>query len=157
MKVTVLFKAFVVIGIGFILASVFFQKRAAEFVGGAVEASGVVVALERKSRGSFSPVVEWTDHTGVSRTFYSPMASHPPRYFEGELVTVLFDPNDPKYPVNARIKSTLDSWGIAIFFAIFGGFWLLVTLLSWYVWSRGGTIVIGGRRIRGGSDDGAKS
>ena len=156
MKVTILFKAFVVIGIGFILAGIFFQMRAAEFVEVAVEASGVVIALERKSGGSFSPVVEWTDHTGASRTFYSAMASHPPRYFEGERVTMMFDPADPKYPVNARIKSTLDIWGIAIFFAVFGGFWLLVTLLSWYVWSRGGTSVIGGRQIRGGSDDGAE-
>ena len=152
MKTTVLFKAFIVIDLGFLLAGTYFQQRAADLVEVAEEAPGVVVALERTGGGSFSPVVEWADHTGTKRTLYSTVSSRPPRFFEGEQVVVLFDPSDPKYPVNARIKSTLEVWGLALFFFVFGGFWLFVTFVSWYVWSKGGIVVVGEKNYPGRPD-----
>lgn len=152
MKMTALFRASAVIGIGFLLAGVYFQQRAADLVDVAEEAPGIVVALERKSGGSFSPVVEWTDHTGTKRTLFSSISSSPPHFFEGEKVVVLFDPADPKYPVNARIKSTFEVWGAAIFFFAFGGFWLFVTIITWYVESRGGVVVFGEENYPGRPD-----
>lgn len=152
MKTSIIFKVFTMIGLGFLLAGVYFQQRSADLLEVAEEAPGVVVALERKSSGSFSPVVEWIDHTDTKRTLYSTMSSSPPRFFEGEQVTVLFDPADPKYPVNARIKSTFEVWGAAIMLFGFGGFWLFVTFVSWYVWSKGGIVVFGEKNNPGRSD-----
>lgn len=152
MQTTALFKAFTVIGFGFLLAAAYFKERADDLVDVAIETAGVVVALERGSNGTFSPVVEWTDHTGAKRTLYSSISTQPPRFFEGEQVTVLFDPADPKYPVNARIKSTFEIWGAAIFFLVFGSFWLFVTFVSWYVWSKGGIVVFGEKNYPGRPD-----
>lgn len=152
MKTTALFKAFTVIGLGFLLAGVSFQQRAADLVDVAEEAPGIVIALERTSSGSYSPIVEWTDHTATKRTLYSSISSRPPRFFEGEQVVILFDPTDPKYPVNARIKSTLDVWGPALFFFAFGGFWLFVIFVTWYVWSKGGIFVFGEKNYPGRPD-----
>lgn len=152
MKTNVLFKAFTVIGVGFLLAAAYFKERADDLVEVAVEAPGVVVAMERGGEGTFSPVVEWTDHTGIKRTLYSSLSTKPPRFFEGEQVVVLFDPSDPKYPVNARIKSTYEIWGAAILLSVFGGFWLFVTFVSWYVWSKGGIVVFGEENYPGRPD-----
>ncbi len=152
MKMTVLFKAFTVIGLGFLLAGTYFYQKSADLIDVADEAPGVVVEMERRSGGTYSPVVEWRDHTGTKRTLYSPASSRPPRFFEGEKVVVLFDPTDPKYQVHARIKSTFEVWGAAIFFYIFGGFWLFVTFVSWYVWSKGGIVVFGEKNYPGRPD-----
>lgn len=152
MKSPILFKVFTVIGLAFLLAAAYFKERADDLVDVAHEAQGVVIALDRKSSGSFSPVVEWTDHTGTKRTLYSPVSTQPPRFFEGEQVSILYDPADPKYPVNARIKSTMEIWGAAIFFLVFSGFWLLVTFVSWYVWSKGGIVVFGEKNYPGRPD-----
>lgn len=152
MKTAVLFKAFTVIGFGFLLAGAYFQQRAADLVDVAEEAPGVVVSLERSGSGTYSPIVNWTDHTGTKRTLYSAGSSNPPRFFEGEQVIVLYDPADPKYPVNARIKSTFEVWGAALFLFAFGGFWLFVTFVSWYVWSKGGIVVFGEENYPGRQD-----
>lgn len=152
MNTSVLYKLFTVIGLCLILAGEYFRQQAAELVAVAEEAPGIVVALERSGEGSFSPVVQWTDHHGAMRTLYSSLSSRPPRFFEGEQVTILFDPDDPKYPVNARIKSTMDVWGLPIFFFGFGGFWLIVTFVSWYVWSKGGIVVFGEKNYPGRPD-----
>ena len=152
MKMTVLFKAFTIIGLGFLLAGTYFQQKATNLVDVAEEAPGVVVAMDRRSGGTYSPIVEWTDHTGTKRTLYSTISSSPPRYYEGEQVVILYDPTDPKYPVNARIKSTFEVWGLAIFFFGFGGFWLFVTFVSWYVWSKGGIVVFGEKNYPGRPD-----
>ena len=152
MKTAVFFKSFAVIGFGFLFAGLYLQQQAADLVDVAREAPGVVVALERSSGGSYSPIVNWTDHTGTKRTLYSRISTSPPRFFEGEQVIILFDPDDPKYPVNARIKSTIDVWGLAVFFAAFGGFWLFVTFVTWYVWSKGGIVVFGEKNYPGRPD-----
>ena len=152
MKMPIFFKAFTVIGLGFLFAAAYFKQQADNLLDVAVEAPGIVVALERKSSGAFSPVVEWTDHSGATRTLYSSVSTQPPRFFEGEKVSILYDPADPKYPVNARIKSTLGIWGAAIFFLVFGSFWLFVTLVSWYVWSKGGIVVFGEENYPGRPD-----
>ena len=152
MKINLLFKVFAVIGLGLLLAGTYFYERAAELVEVAEEAPGVVVAMERRDGGTYSPVVEWIDHTGAKRTLYSTVSSRPPRFFEGEHVTVLYDPADPKYPVNARIKSTFEVWGLAIFLFGFGGFWLFVTLVSWYVASKGGIVVFDEKNYPGRPD-----
>lgn len=152
MHMPTIYKAFTVIGLGFLLAAAYFKERGDDLVDVAREAPGVVIAMERGRDGMSSPVVEWTDHTGTQRTLYSAMSSKPPRFFEGEQVTVLFDPADPKYPVTARIKTTFEIWGAAIFFFAFGCFWLLVTFVSWYVWSKGGFIVFGEENYPGKPD-----
>lgn len=152
MKMPTFFKAFIAIGLGLLLAAAYFKERADDLVDVAHEAPGVVVAVERRGNGTFSPVVEWTDHTGTKRKLYSAVSTQPPRFFEGEQVSVLYDPADPKYPVNARIKSTLELWGAAIFFFVFGCFWLFVTIVSWYVWSKGGIVVFGEENYPGRPD-----
>ena len=152
MKVPVFYKFFALIGFGFLLAGACFQQQAARLVEAAEESPGVVTALERRSGGTYSPIVEWTDHIGTRRTLYSAASSRPPRFFEGEQVIVLYDPTDPKYPVNARIKSTFDVWGIALFFYGFGAFWLLVTWATWYVASKGGIVVFGEKNYPGRPD-----
>lgn len=119
---------------GFILLAVgvysYFSTQ--EFLDKAISVDGVVVNNQGRN-APMRPVVKFTDHTGAIRLHYSALSTDPPRFFIGEKVNILYDPNDPKYPVNAKIDSTMTVWGTAIFLSIMGSFFIMVSTLVWYV------------------------
>lgn len=98
----------------------------------AIAVEGTVVNNQEKG-AAMRPVVEFTDHKGVKRLHYSAISSDPPRFFIGEKVDILYDPLDPKYPVNAKIDSTMTIWGIAIFLSGFGSFFIFISTIVWYL------------------------
>lgn len=97
-----------------------------------IEVQGVVVALRTKG-SSFSPVVEFIDHQGIKRLHYSAVSSDPPRFYVGEKVKILYNPEDPKYPVNAKINSTITVWGAPILLICMGSFFVLLSWIVWYL------------------------
>ena len=120
------------IGILFFTIGSYFYYSTQAFLEKAISVDGIVVSLQKKD-GTSHPIVEFVDHKGLTRTHYSSTGTNPPAYFIGENVKILYDPNDPKYPVNSRINSTLGVWGLTIFFLAMGSFFVLVSTLVWYV------------------------
>ena len=118
---------FIFLGIG-----IFSYISTKDFMQNAMAVDGVVINSP-DTNASMRPIVEFTDHTGVKRLHYSSFRSDPPRFFKGEKVKILYDPNDPKYPVNAKIDSTFNVWGIAIFMSGMGSFFIFLSTLVWYV------------------------
>lgn len=133
-------KFFIFVGVCLILGGVYSYERTSSLIERAISVDGVVARMERTESGTFRPIVEFVDHQDIQRTLYSSASTNPPSFFEGEQVTVIYDPNDPKYPVNARINATMSLWGLAIFLVCFGLFFILVSLASWYISSKGGVI-----------------
>lgn len=118
---------FVLLGFG-----IFSYLSTKGFMENAIAVDGVVINSPG-SDASMRPVVEFTDHNGVKRLHYASLRSDPPRFFKGEKVKILYNPNDPRYPVNAKIDSTFDVWGVAIFLSGMGSFFMLLSTLVWYV------------------------
>lgn len=119
-------------GVIFLTLGYYFYSSTQTFLKNAISVDGMVVSL-RNNEGTSQPIVEFVDHKGITRTHHSSMGSYPPRYFIGETVKILYNPSDPKYPVKARIHSTMDVWGVTIFFLGMGSFFILVSTLVWYV------------------------
>ena len=119
-------------GVLFLTAGGYFFSTTQAFLEKAISVDGIVIDLRFKGDTSH-PIVEFTDHTGAKRIHYSSIGTYPPKHFIGEEVTLLYDPSDPKYPVKARIESTLDIWGVTIFFLGMGAFFILVSSLAWYM------------------------
>lgn len=119
-------------GVVFLTLGYYFYSSTHTFLENSISVDGIVIGLQDKE-GTSRPIVEFVDHKGILRTYKSSTGTNPPIYFIGENVKILYDPNDPKYPVNSRIESTLDIWGIPIFFTALGFFFILVSTLVWYV------------------------
>ena len=120
------------IGVFFLTLGYYFYSSTQAFLKNSISVDGIVISLQR-NEGTSSPIVEFVDHKGILRTHNSRIGTNPPAHFVGENVKILYDPSDPKYPVNSKIESTLDIWGLAIFFTAMGFFFILVSTLVWYV------------------------
>ena len=120
------------IGVLFLTIGAYFYSATHTFLEKAISVDGIVVHLQ-KNDGTSQPIVEYVDHQGISRKYYSSIGTNPPAYFVGQNVKILYDPSDPEYPLNSRIESTLDIWGITIFFLGMGSFFILVSTLVWYI------------------------
>jgi len=105
---------FLLVGLFFIWLGVFlFYQKDTGFEQMGVSASGTVIDLIRKrsirtnSQGTdtiiYSPVVQFIDLHGKTQMLYSRSGSNPPVYRRGEIVTVLYDPDNPEFAV-------IDDW-----------------------------------------------
>ena len=130
-------------GLVLLFFGIYQYDKSQSLIENGIEVPGVVTALRTKG-GSFSPVVEFTDHIGVKRLHYSKVSSDPPRFFVGETVNIVYNPRDPKYPVNCRINTTMTMWGTPILLLAMGSTFLVVSTIVWYVLKyRGGVVVFG--------------
>lgn len=80
------------------------------------------------------PVVEFAAPGQPLQTVQMSVGSWPPAYAEGDSVTVLYDPQQPR---NARIKSfssTLLLWLLPVLSTVLGGSFLIATLFAIKVW-----------------------
>ena len=136
-------KLFVAIGLAIIIAGAYQYEKVADFVSSSNEVEGVVVDVVGERGKAKHPVVEWVDHTGITRTHYSNVGSSPPDFFVGEKVPILYDPNDPKYPVRARINSTGQLWPVVMLLFIAGTIFCLAASFTWYVAAKGGVVYFG--------------
>jgi hypothetical protein len=111
------------------------------FLAHSIEVPGQVVQMMDRG-GTWSPIVEFADKAGVSRLLRSTQSTSPPLFFVGQEVSVVYDPSDPGFPLNAKINTFLELWGPTMFAFIFGGAFGGIALLVWIVIGRQ-------RRVRG--------
>jgi hypothetical protein len=102
----------------------------------AVEGTVIELQMQRSSQGiTYMPVVTYLDAAGKQHTLYSYTSSNPPAFFVDQKVKVVYRPDDPEFPLHAKIQSAGQLWGIGIFMAVFGSIFfiggMVVLLVSW--------------------------
>ncbi len=118
-------------------SSAYFGSTTHRFVQRAVRVPGKVVRLSHVTR-TYAPIVEYVDLTGQPRTLFSTTGSRPPSFFKGEVVTVLYDPEDPEFPLGAKIDTFEQLWGGTLFGVIFGTAFGGIALAHWMLIFRRG-------------------
>ncbi len=97
-----------------------------------------VLKIRQADGPTYKPVIRYSDHHGTEREYVPGFATNPPAYFVGEKVQLLYDPKDPKYPLNIRIHDGFGLWFTAVGLSGFGGFFILVAGLMWFLYMKGG-------------------
>ena len=119
-----------IIAIGTALYSWHFSATAAHTSGRVIE---MVKHTNNKDGGvSYSPVFVFRDATGAEHTIYSTLSSWPPRHRVGDIVPILFSPDDPQ---NARIEGFWYLWFVPVLTGILGIIYLPVGLVVLF-WPR---------------------
>lgn len=111
--------------VGGLLAAigVFILIRTRIFIGKAQEVKGTVIQMvysrSSKGGGSYSPVYEFRTIDGQTIVVADSLSSNPPMFKEGQIIDVLYDPENPQ---KARIKK----W-MSLYFAplLLGGMGLI--------------------------------
>jgi len=137
---------FSIIGIGFLVGGLIDYQKTVEFLENAIVVSGEVTEIQKIRRADgpvYKPVIRYTDHTGKQREFVANYATNPPAYFEGEILEVLYDPNDPEYPLHVRVNDGFGRWLRPVGLSVFGGFFLLVVGFASYLYRKGGEVKFG--------------
>lgn len=107
------------------------------FLADALPAWGKVVALEEvppqqaDESATYRPVVVFEADASQSIRFESLAHSNPPRFTVGQTVPVLYRRGQPH---DARIRSFVDLWLLAIVLGLLGGALLGVGLALWLGW-----------------------
>ncbi len=114
--------------VGGLLAAigVFILIRTRIFIGKAQEVKGTVIQMvysrSSKGGGSYSPVYEFRTIDGQTIVVADSMSSNPPMFKEGQVIDVLYDPENPQ---KARIKKWLSLYFAPLLLGgmglIFGG------------------------------------
>ena len=129
---------FAVIGAACWIFGIYSYIATRDFAAHAVAVEGTVIELQvqRSSQGiTYMPVVDYVDAAGKRHTLYSSVSSNPPAFLVDQKVRVLYRPDDPEFPLHAKIEGTSQLWGVAIFMGVFGSIFFLVggvvLLLAW--------------------------
>ncbi|MEK6256175.1 MAG: DUF3592 domain-containing protein [Chloroflexota bacterium] len=103
------------------------------YVDAAESADGTVVQVDsvQKSDGDilYHPVIEFTTVGGEDIEYRVSSGSNPPAFKVGEQVEVLYNPD---FPADAHVNSFLDLWLFSTILLVFGGFFLLAGVLSFF-------------------------
>lgn len=122
--------SYVFLGIGCLMLAfaVLVLINTKRFIAGAASTQGTVVELieKRDSDGStYKPVVRYQAPDGRVITYTASFSSNPPAYDVGEIVEVLYAPDDPQ---DVKIKGFMSLWflptllgGMGLIFAGIGG------------------------------------
>jgi hypothetical protein len=121
---------FFAIGAMSLALSAYFFYATQQFLARAVEVPGQVVKLVGRGT-TYAPVVDYVDLHGQKRTLYSNQGSSPPSFFQGQEVTVLYDPEDPEFPLTAKVSSFGQLWGASLFALVFGAAFAGIALAHW--------------------------
>jgi len=125
---TIIKYAFVLIGAGMLIGTVFAFMSARSFAAHAVHAQGVVVALQpRHSNGSttWAPLVRFS-HDGQVIDFTSSTSTSPPSYRVNQTVPILFAESNP---YGAKIDTFFSVWGGPIILGGLGTVFFLIGAL----------------------------
>lgn len=120
---------FLVAGVGLVIGCFFAVSRTKRFLSTAREVRGQVVGIEsRRGRGQHAsrmhyPVLRYRTQEGTQHEVVSSVGSNPPRYKEGDSVTLLYDPQNP---LDARIHTFLNVWLFPVVLGGVGGAFVLV-------------------------------
>ncbi|MFT5064361.1 MAG: hypothetical protein ACI91G_001739, partial [Gammaproteobacteria bacterium] len=110
------------IGLACFVSAWFAFKNSSAFIDRAEKVEGEVIEMIRSRSDesyTYKPVVEFTAPSGEQIEFASSSSSNPPSYAVGELVDVLYDPDDPH---NALIAGSFSLWFLSILLSIFAFF-----------------------------------
>lgn len=121
---------FALIGIGMLGGAGYSYYTTNQFIEQSLKTEGIVVDLvrsrsssrtsgsnRRKTSRGYAPVVEFTTESGDTIEFVSSTSSNPPKFSEGELVEVFYDPRSPR---KAKINSFLTLWAGTIIVGLMG-------------------------------------
>ena len=145
MRIKNVFLFFIFLGFCFFTIGVISGFKTLKLEDNGMTANGLVISMDKERRDGgyvYRPIVLFTDHKGEERKLVTGTATFPPAYFEGEEVKIIYDPEDPKYPINAKIK---DFWGLystALFMCGFGLFFILASAVSLYIYWKGGAVPV---------------
>ncbi len=106
--------------------AVFFLIRTRIFMGKAQEVKGTVIQMvysrSSNSGGGYSPVYQFTTIEGQTIVVADNLSSNPPMFKEGQVIDVLYDPENPQ---KARIKRWMSLYFVPLLLGgmglIFGG------------------------------------
>lgn len=112
---------FLLIGISFLSASIYFFVSHRNFMASATKTAGRVINLQSNRKGSKAPIVEYSDANGKAHFYYHNVYSRPSAYDLGETVEIYFNPANPE-------DATMG--GISAVTVIFGFLGFVFTLVS---------------------------
>jgi hypothetical protein len=112
---------FLLIGIGFLSAAIFFFISHRNFMASATKTPGRVINLQSNRKGSKAPVIEYNDSNGKSHFYYHNVYTTPSAYDLGEAVEIYFAPGNPE---------DVSLGGISAVTVIFGFLGFIFTLVS---------------------------
>lgn len=119
---------FIPLGVMLLLGTAWTVWSTRTWIAHAVEVKGAVIEMVRtRDREDttylFAPVVRFETREGRTVEFESTMRSYPPAYRTGQAVTVLYDPDEPRY---AAIRGFFSLWLMAIILGFIGTVFLSV-------------------------------
>jgi uncharacterized protein YxeA len=128
---------FLIIGIGLCSGGVIYANKRAEFLHTALSSQGTVISLKSETSHSdgkttvvYYPVVRYTPPgKSTSITFKHNIGSSHPSFSRGDIVQVLYVPNDPH---NAIIDQGWLNWLVPIIMIGIGGVFCLVSGLTFW-------------------------
>jgi len=110
---------FGLVGLGLLTGAFFAVRSEINFRTGAISVPGTVVDLEptqgRRGGTLYKPVFKFTDRNDRVHRITSSLASSPPSFRRGEVVTVRYRPENPN---DAHLDSFMESWFLPL---ILGG------------------------------------
>jgi hypothetical protein len=116
----------------FLAVAVFFFVREQSFLSSAETASGKVTGLMASSSsngsGGLCPVIEFSTSGGQKVQYYGNICTSPPFWRPGDLVEVVYDPQNLD---KVQIKNILSQYLLVLILSIFG----VVCLVIW-AWAR---------------------
>ena len=120
--------AFIPLGLLLVLGATWTVSSTTTWVARAIEVQGSVVEMVRtRDRENttylFAPVVRFETLEGKTVEFESAMRSYPPAYRTGQTVSVLYDPDEPRY---AAIRGFFSLWLMPIILGFIGTIFLAV-------------------------------
>lgn len=115
---------FLLIGAGLLYLSFTLTQSTKAFLETAVETQGTVIALQRDSEGVYFPIFKFDTDAGEAIQIKSSSGSQPPKYSEGETVSIFYSPDNPD---DALLNDTFSLYGGGI---ITGGIGIGFILIS---------------------------
>jgi hypothetical protein len=112
------------LGMSFVLVTLVSGIGQARFLARARGTNAHVVGFLRGQDGTYSPQLEYVTPSGQTARITLNIASDPPAYYVGELVPVLFDPNDPAHAISNTFS------GRWLFEVIFGSVGMVACIAS---------------------------
>ena len=113
---------FLIVGLGAIFFSYISFAGSQKFIKNSISADGTVVDIVQQMEHSetngqtttnytYAPKISFTASDGKQYTFVSSTSSNPSPYHDGQIIKILYDPQNPN---NAEINSFFDLWGLSI-------------------------------------------
>jgi len=123
------FRFFFAIGIALAGLATYFIVDSLSFLDKASHADGMVVARREGQHSESWSIVRFRSRSGAEFRFQSNVPNRSwERFPVGSQVDVLYDAGDP---LNARINSFTDLWGLAVVFGMMGLVCLALGFLAW--------------------------